>query len=438
MPGMPDASGLVNFWTLEPTCDHGGRLRDRVSGVLGTFTRATAKTIYDASTGRIHDVSAGCIAAVPFATIKTGGRGWAYSIEEARTNSYKRSAFDLDTNGDGFADDWSFAADASGVISTGAVYGRRQTISYVGKSTDSNATVKIAYQDGCTGIATNNVTTSSYRVSSSSGVTAVQRYIEAHDAAHSVLGTFAAAITDTATLTRGSGTYSNLPTGTLHVESGIRATGVDENDTVTVGMEAAQNEVGAFATSYIPTTTAAATRNADVLTVPTTGWSAAAGTWVLNIVGGTTGGSYPLTFNPGSANQVSLANAGNGWSTTTYDNTTTLNKMAMLGTIANNHVIAARWGASAVGVYQDGVAGTTATGAGTGVITTLPATARIGSSSATANFVNGLLGPIAIYNVAKTDAEVAAASTAMEYGYAPNVRRGCRGRRYTTRTRRCG
>ncbi len=41
----------------------------------------------------------------------------------------------------------------------------------------------------------------------------------------------------------------------------------------------AQTELGTFASSYIPTTTAAVTRNADVLTYPTTGWlNASAGT----------------------------------------------------------------------------------------------------------------------------------------------------------------
>jgi len=43
---------------------------------------------------------------------------------------------------------------------------------------------------------------------------------------------------------------------------------------------AAQLEKGAFPTSYIPTTTAAVTRNADVITVPTAYWNANSGTWV--------------------------------------------------------------------------------------------------------------------------------------------------------------
>jgi hypothetical protein len=41
-----------------------------------------------------------------------------------------------------------------------------------------------------------------------------------------------------------------------------------------------QLEAGSFATSYIPTTTAPVTRNADVVTVPTTGWSASSGTLI--------------------------------------------------------------------------------------------------------------------------------------------------------------
>ena len=67
----------------------------------------------------------------------------------------------------------------------------------------------------------------------------------------------------------------------------------------------AQLEAAAFASSYIPTTTAAVTRNADVLTYPTTGWlNAAAGTLMheaTNMVAGVD--HKPYQIDDGTANE---------------------------------------------------------------------------------------------------------------------------------------
>lgn len=439
MPGMPDTAGLVNFWHLEPTGDHCGRLRDSISGALGTFTRATVKTVFDPTTGRIHDVAAGSIAAIPFAGIKTGGRGWAYSIEEARTN-YVTNSYGAANSGGVWTGGWGLVETVSGAPTTTlaqGVYGATaQRIQYTGVA-DTAAT---SYFDSPRSAASSfaegeNAVGSVYAKGAVTGITPQLIVLAWTDA-----GVFLGSANGTLALNansfgRTAVTYSGLPATTGKANIRISTPVIDTGDTIDVTFSAAQLEKGAFATSYIPTTTAAATRNADVLTVPTTGWSAAAGTIVaVNRASGagTSAAGYQVTWRASSAEIISLYRGA-----ALYMGVTTGSALKYDEKVYAEGVSAGVWanGAS-VRVYANGVAGVRADAAGTP--TGLPATATIGANAATSGFWNGYLGPIAAYNVAKTDAEVAAASTAMEYGYAPNVRRGCRGRRFTTRTRRCG
>ena len=97
-------------------------------------------------------------------------------------------------------------------------------------------------------------------------------------------------------------TQVSLNASVLNPIIGIRI--VDSGDSVAVDMN--QEEAGAFASTPIPTTTAAVARNADVLTYPTTGWlNAAAGTFMLEarsiIPVGTD--HKPLQIDDGTANE---------------------------------------------------------------------------------------------------------------------------------------
>lgn len=117
----------------------------------------------------------------------------------------------------------------------------------------------------------------------------------------------------------------------------------------------AQLEAGAFASSYIPTTTASVTRNTDVLTYPTAGnqsetagsayaevtassWANVAGQYIGD---GTESLLFSLTTNSG----VKI-----------YDGTNTVN--GPTGTPSGQMKLASTWSGSALKAYASGVAGT--------------------------------------------------------------------------------
>ena len=94
--------------------------------------------------------------------------------------------------------------------------------------------------------------------------------------------------------------------------------GIDSIDSVTaldIEIYGMQVEVGAFATSYIPTTTTALTRNADVATITGTNfssfWQAGRGGVIVRALPSTVGGTRPLVqFDDASADNI-IAMRGN-------------------------------------------------------------------------------------------------------------------------------
>ncbi len=124
----------------------------------------------------------------------------------------------------------------------------------------------------------------------------------------------------------------------------------------------AQVELGSFATPYIPTTTVAVARNADVDQYPTTAGPIAAA------------GSIALDFTPYHAPSGTIALWGtyvdaSNYTAILHDATNLIFRKRIAGsnydaTIANAFVsgttckIAATWGAAGTAIYLDGVAGT--------------------------------------------------------------------------------
>lgn len=125
-----------------------------------------------------------------------------------------------------------------------------------------------------------------------------------------------------------------------------------------------QVEAGAFPTSYIPTTTSTATRNADVLTVTTSGFgfNAAEGTlyvgWMSPVSANVSGGNGIVAFDDGSGNNVAgfYLSGGNSpsWQVTS-GGSTPFNAAA--GTISANTLYksAGVYKANNWGFYQGGM-----------------------------------------------------------------------------------
>jgi hypothetical protein len=173
----------------------------------------------------------------------------------------------------------------------------------------------------------------------------------------------------------------------------------------------AQLEAGAFATSYIPTTSAASTRNADVATMTGTNfsdwYSASAGGVVARVLPSTVSGTRPvLQFDDSTANEV-----------ITLQGNTTNPELVIVeggagqaqidaGTIAANTVynLGAAWATDDCAAAVNGGAAVTDTTATIPTVTQ----ARLGSDGT--NYLNGHLQNIRYWPQRIIDAEVQAFS----------------------------
>jgi len=404
MPYIAPNSPVAD-WRCVPQGHGYGNYFDPVTGTWATVTRTTPKTARVAA-DKLVDVPAGYLALEPWSLHKTGGVGLAAIIEESRTNAYLDSYF--------AATDITAAWASDGTLTRStdvpAVYGTHTAkVVLTGGAGDSNAIKTLLSQERPYSAA-QNVTTSAWARGSATGLT-VQRFIEAIDASNAVLGTVVAGLTLGA-WGHGTLTYANLPTGTVKTRSGIRAIGVDENDTVTLYASAAQSEVGSFATSYIPTTTAAVTRNADVVTVPTTGWDAAAGTFVAvsGAPGGTSAWAAQMDWHKDQNNFLVLRHRYNNKGQTctatggvlVYETSTT--DMAYPCVHAGTYASGA-----ACQDYRNGVSDAGTVSGTHSTPTDMPAVGVVGRLGSDIYHWNGPIARVTVYASALTDEQLAAA-----------------------------
>lgn len=401
--GLP-YSPVADWLAITTASAHEGVLLDLVSGRTATLTRTTAKTVYDAATGLIHDVAAGYLAVRPWSNSRAGGVGYEAVIEESRVNKLLDSYFANATIGTNWASDVTLSR--SNTVTP--PYGTHAALcEYTGAGGDSNAT-KVLLSQSAAYAATNNVTSSWWIYGAVTGCQ-LQLYMEALDAGSNVLGTVTANVTPGATWARSTLTYTNLPANTASVRGGLRCTGVDTGDTVAVRASAGQRELGAFATSYIPTTSGTVTRNADVLSISTSGWSYTAGTYVA-VVGPTVDVATEAEImdwrNGAGTNRVNLYyNSSNEVAATRVDGSTTLTK-GVSGSWTGGVVAACLWsvGGSLYVVKNGTKSG--ATGSVAAFADNPGATANLGNATGSAHHLNGPIHRFVSYAAALSDTQL--------------------------------
>jgi len=252
-----------------------------VAALGGTYTRATSATYFD-SAGTLQTAAAGVprIGTVPGLTTRLG-----YLAEEARTNLALRSqAFATAPWGSG----------GTVTVTTGATTAPDGTATadlLTALAADSNCT-----QPNITATAATAYTFSVYMRAASPQTVSLFIIDGGGGSGNTNVSCSVTTSWQRFTVTRTTSALTTL----ISAQIGGASTFSTGEAVFAWG---AQVEQGSFATSYVATTTAAVPRNADVLSLPTTGWySASAGSWYAEFLSfdGTSAGQRPFSASNGT------------------------------------------------------------------------------------------------------------------------------------------
>ena len=307
----------VADWIATPQGDHYGNYYDPVSKSWANVTRSTPKTIYDPTTQHIYDVPANYLAINPWSAYQPGGTGSAAVIEEARTN-YLVNSYGAANNGS-FWNNWAKTSTTINPVTTNVsdgVYGSTaQRLQYQAVTGEYGHYLgMLQVTTGGTFTAGETATASFMLKASITGSVAIRLNLYARQGTSNI-GAIDNNITTIVTndWTRYSVTYNTLPSGTDSMMFYLYVSGIDEGDSVDISMDAAQLEKGSFTTSYIPTTTVASTRNADIVNVPTTNWNGSEGSFLamMQTPPETTAARRMIAWYKDASNRITLGSGAN-------------------------------------------------------------------------------------------------------------------------------
>ena len=293
--GMDFTNGASGRYTLNGTVYNS--LTSFLTASGGTFTRNSIGTYFD-STGTLQTATANT-PRFDYAPITLATKG--ILIEESRTNLIQRST-EMDNA------DWGKTNVTVTANATTAPDGT-MTAEYVAATGVSNSYI-VSFPRP-TFSAGNTVTWSIFAKAGTSSIVALEcrdnsTYIGTTFNLSTLAITLGSGVTASMTSV-GNGWYRLVATRTFTQSSASAFIGTFYIDAYGTGgagqgvyLWGAQAEIGSFATSYIPTTTAAVTRNTDALTIPSTSWfNASQGNMLLNIdfTNGASTGAQGLAIN---------------------------------------------------------------------------------------------------------------------------------------------
>jgi hypothetical protein len=415
VPGYGGNEAGLSFWL--PLNDLGDGVVDirayagPHNGQQGTFTRATVATCRLAS-GLLKKVASG----VPRSHYLASGEYGGYLAEGARTNRCLQS--------ENFGTTW--AATGTPTRSAAAASRGDLTLDLIG---DDDAGALELYAQSVTFVG-DGVKALSFFIKKGTATSSVIRLLDStavQDRGKIVItwtGDVPSLAVTTATLldteSWGDGVYrvsvvtaavTAANTNTIQVCPATDTSFVTTG-TGTIYVGGMQAEDAAFASSYIPTTTASVTRDADVLTFPQAGnVSTTIGT--VYVEGGrfapTSSGDSTLicTHHQGSGGRLLVVGSGGAISShdgTSYTATGTIDLYPQNGTIAKS---ASAWGGSRRAVAHNGVLATANPSVFDGEFTGTGAVIHVGGNgNPTSNNVNGVMKNVRLWLRQLPDAQL--------------------------------
>jgi len=398
-----------------------GRICDAVNGQYVTITRTGRKYGISSVTGKLDSVGDNRLFPEKYAN----GGFWT-AIEESRQNYLLNSGMNVGSGG--LATSWTRSSSMtpnSPVQSLDAdciegAYSQRFQV------TQGNVTSITSFMYQSTvpaSFAAGDLVAGSIWVKddSAAGAVGIRMVLKVFNASSGVVTqVFSATATRgagwvklTATLTAGAATdfaqISVLPVNTP-------VTG----DVFDVRIDAAQLEKGAFATSYIPTTTTAVTRPADVVTFPSTSLVAANGTFAAVVGGSTTLGNSRrvLSLSPVTGNvrrmELLITATGTGGGCVGGDDGANVYPYGGVNPTSASWTVAMKWSGTVASATTNGAVWTDLA---TDATTTLPSDPLYcGSAHAYGNFLNAPVHRLVAFTTALSNAEILDLSNRMLAG----------------------